>query len=73
MTPKQTLLTLLRLAKDCGLDPLKEEVALALYENCQWPAYITAEGYAKLLNHHPLLMALLLVNHKKLPLASQFG
>jgi hypothetical protein len=51
--PKQTLLTLLRLAKDNDLDPLKEEVALVLYEDCQWQAYITVEGYAKLLNHHP--------------------
>jgi hypothetical protein len=53
MAPKQTLLTLLRLAKDYGLDPLKEEVALALYEDCHWQAYITVEGYSKLLNHHP--------------------
>ena len=53
MTPKQTLLTLLRLARNNNLDPLKEEVALALYEDCHWQAYITVEGYSKILNSHP--------------------
>jgi len=53
MTPKQTLLTLLRLARAHNLDPLKEEVALALYEDCHWQAYITVEGYSKILNSHP--------------------
>jgi hypothetical protein len=53
MAPKQTLLALLRLAKENSLDPLKEEVALALYDDCRWQAFITVEGYAKLLNHHP--------------------
>ena len=52
-TPKQTLLTLLRLARANDLDPLKEEVALALYEDCHWQAYITVEGYSKILNSHP--------------------
>lgn len=53
MTPKQTLLSLLRMAKHHQLDPLKEDVALALYEDIHWQAYITVEGYAKLLNRHP--------------------
>jgi hypothetical protein len=53
MTPKQTLLTLLRLARANNLDPLKEEVAFALYEDCHWQAYITVEGYSKILNSHP--------------------
>lgn len=53
MTPKQTLLALLRITREYSLDPLKEEVALALYDNCQWQAYITVEGYSKLLNRHP--------------------
>lgn len=53
MVPKQTLLALLRMAREHQLDPLKEEVALALYEDTHWQAYITAEGYAKILNHHP--------------------
>ena len=53
MAPKQTLLALLRLARANGLDPLKEEVALALYDDAHWQAYITVEGYSKMLNHHP--------------------
>jgi hypothetical protein len=53
MTPKQTILALLRLARENGLDPLKEEVALALYEDTQWQAYITVQGYSKMLNRHP--------------------
>jgi len=53
MAPKQTMLALLRIAKENHLDPLKEEVSLALYDDCHWQAYITVEGYSKLLNNHP--------------------
>ncbi|MCW1966048.1 recombinase RecT [Polynucleobacter sp.] len=53
MAPKQTLLALLRLARANNLDPLQEEVALALYEDSHWQAYITVEGYSKMLNRHP--------------------
>jgi hypothetical protein len=53
MAPKQTLLALLRLARTNNLDPVKEEVALALYEDTHWQAYITVEGYSKILNSHP--------------------
>jgi hypothetical protein len=35
------------------LDPLKEEVSLAFYEDCHWQAYITVEGYSRILNNHP--------------------
>jgi len=52
MVPKQTLLNLLRLARANKLDPLKEEVGLALYDDCHWQAYITVEGYSKMLNGH---------------------
>jgi hypothetical protein len=53
MAPSNTLLALLRIARQHHLDPLKEEVALALYDDCHWQAYITVEGYSKLLNNHP--------------------
>jgi hypothetical protein len=53
MTSKQTLLALLRITIEHHLDPLKEEVALALYEDTHWQAYITIEGYSKILNSHP--------------------
>ena len=53
MAPALTLLSLLRIARNYDLDPLKEEVALALYDDSHWQAYITVEGYSKLLNRHP--------------------
>jgi hypothetical protein len=53
MAPKQTLLALLRIAREHNLDPLKDEVSLALYDDCHWQAYITVEGYSKILNRHP--------------------
>ena len=53
MVPKQTLLVLLRIAREHNLDPLKDEVALALYDDSCWQAYITVEGYCKILNSHP--------------------
>ena len=53
MVPKKTLLVLLRIAKENRLDPLKEEVSLALHDDCHWQAYITVEGYSKILNSHP--------------------
>ena len=53
MAPKQTLLTLLRIAREHHLDPTKEEVGLALYDDIHWQAYITVEGYSKILNQHP--------------------
>jgi len=53
MAPALTLLSLLRIARTYDLDPLKEEVALALYDDSHWQAYITVEGYSKLLNRHP--------------------
>ena len=53
MAPKQTLLSLLRIGRENHLDPLKEEVSLALYDDCHWQAYITVEGYSRILNNHP--------------------
>jgi hypothetical protein len=53
MAPKQTLLGLLRIARENSLDPLKEEVALALYDDSRWQSYITVEGYSRILNRHP--------------------
>lgn len=53
MVPKLTLLALLRIARENSLDPLKEEVALALYQDSHWQTYITTEGYSRILNRHP--------------------
>lgn len=53
MVPAKTLVALLRMARVHNLDPLAEEVTLALYEDTHWHAYITVEGYSKILNNHP--------------------
>ena len=53
MAPKKSLLALLRIAVEHQLDPLKEEIALASYDDSEWQAYITIEGYSKILNAHP--------------------
>lgn len=41
------------MARTYHLDPLQEEVGLALYEDQDWQAFITVEGYTKILNRHP--------------------
>jgi len=51
--PAKTILTLLRMMQNLHLDPLLEEIGLAQYEDGQWHVFITIEGCAKLLNHHP--------------------
>lgn len=51
--PAKTILTLLRMMQSLHLDPLLEEIGLAQYEDGQWHVFITIEGCAKLLNHHP--------------------
>ena len=28
-------------------------MSLALYDDCHWQAYITVEGYSRILNNHP--------------------
>lgn len=53
MAPKKTLLALLRIAVEHQLDPLKEEIVLTSYDDSEWQAYITIEGYSKILNTHP--------------------
>ena len=65
MVPKQTLLALLRIARENSLDPLKEGVALALYDDCHWQAYLPWKGiasYSIIILH---LMELLFVNPRK--------
>ena len=57
--PAKTILTLLRMMQNLHLDPLLEEIGLAQYEDGQWHVFITIEGCAKLLNHHPQFNGLL--------------
>jgi hypothetical protein len=51
--PAKTILSLLRSAKETGLDPLREEVGFTQYEDGNWQVYITVDGATKLLNRHP--------------------
>lgn len=57
--PAKTILTVLRMMQSLHLDPLLEEIGLAQYEDGQWHVFITIEGCAKLLNHHPQFNGLL--------------
>jgi hypothetical protein len=50
--PKKTLLALLRISNQMNLDPLKEEVVITQYEDGNWQAMITVEGWVKILNQH---------------------
>lgn len=51
--PAKTILSLLRTAKETGLDPLREEIGFIQYEDGNWQVYISLEGAIKLLNSHP--------------------
>jgi len=51
--PAKTILSLLRTAKETGLDLLREEVGFTQYEDGNWQVYITVDGAIKLLNRHP--------------------
>lgn len=51
--PPKTILSLLRTAQDCVLDPFKEEIGFTQYEDGHWQVQITIEGWMHLLNQHP--------------------
>lgn len=51
--PAQTILTLLRTSTDRRLDPLREEITLTRYEDGNWQANISIDGWIKLLNQDP--------------------
>lgn len=48
-----TLLSLLHLIKKYGLDPLAEELSVFTYSNGSSQAFITIDGWAKIMNQHP--------------------
>jgi hypothetical protein len=51
--PEKTRLCLLRLIQEYRLDPLKEELFLHRYDNSQWQALISVDGWIKLISRHP--------------------
>lgn len=48
--PAQTILALLRTAMDMRLDPLKEEITLIRYEDGNWQAHVSVDGWINILN-----------------------
>ena len=50
--PIKAVLILLRLARQYSLDPLKEEILLARYED-RWQPSISIDGWIKLIHQHP--------------------
>lgn len=53
MAPLYTQLQLLRLADKYQLDPLANEVAIFQHDDATQAAYITIDGWSKLINQHP--------------------
>ncbi|WP_353428164.1 recombinase RecT [Polynucleobacter sp. MWH-UH19D] len=50
--PAKTILALLRTMQYWHLDPLKEEIGFAQYEDGNWQVFISIDGCSKLLNEH---------------------
>jgi len=50
--PAKTVLSLLRTMQHWHLDPLKEEIGFAQYEDGNWQVFISIDGCSKLLNEH---------------------
>jgi hypothetical protein len=50
--PAKTILSLLRTIQHWHLDPLKEEIGFAQYEDGNWQVFISIDGCSKLLNEH---------------------
>jgi hypothetical protein len=52
-TPEAVQHNALRLIYKHELDPFADEIALNLYEDDHWQAFITIDGWSKLINSHP--------------------
>ena len=52
-TPEAVQLNALRLIGKHGLDPFADEISIHQYEDSHWQAFITIDGWAKLINSHP--------------------
>ena len=51
--PEAVKLNALRLITKHGLDPFADEIAIYQYEDAHWQAFITIDGWSKLINSHP--------------------
>lgn len=52
-TPEATQLNALRLIAKHALDPFSDEISILQYEDANWQAFITIDGWSKLINSHP--------------------
>ncbi|MEI6756038.1 MAG: recombinase RecT [bacterium] len=52
-TPQAVQHNALRLITKYGLDPFADEIAIHQYEDNHWQAFITIDGWSKLINSHP--------------------
>ena len=52
-TPEEVQHNALRLMIKHGLDPFADEIAIHQYEDGHWHAFITIDGWSKLINSHP--------------------
>jgi RecT family len=52
-TPEAVQLNALRLIGKHGLDPFADEISIHPYEDGHWQAFITIDGWSKLINSHP--------------------
>jgi hypothetical protein len=52
-TPEAVQLNALRLIGKHGLDPFADEISIHQYEDGHWQAFITIDGWSKLINGHP--------------------
>jgi len=52
-TPQVVQLNALRLIDKHELDPFADEISIHQYEDGHWQAFITIDGWSKLINNHP--------------------
>jgi hypothetical protein len=52
-TPEVVQLNALRLIGKHELDPFSDEIAIHQFEDSNWQAFITIDGWSKLINSHP--------------------
>jgi len=52
-TPETVQLNVLRLISKHELDPFADEISVHQYEDGHWQAFITIDGWSKLINSHP--------------------
>jgi len=52
-TPEAVQINALRLISKNGLDPFADEISIHRYEDGHWQAFITIDGWSKLINSHP--------------------